>query len=69
MQRVLVAALVALFAMAPGIADAQQGAARSSKKNWAPHMGDVPFVVGFEKGVAEAKFTGRPMMVFFTTTW
>jgi hypothetical protein len=36
---------------------------------WAEHKGDLPFVITYEKGKAEAKFTGKPMMVFVTTTW
>ena len=33
-----------------------------------PHA-KIPFIVGYEKGLAEAKFSGRPMMLFFTATW
>ncbi len=36
---------------------------------WADHKGDLPFIVGSEKGNQEAKFTGKPPMYFFTTTW
>ena len=38
-------------------------------KDWSEHRGKLDFVVGYEKGLAEAKFTGKPMMAFFTTTW
>lgn len=41
----------------------------AAEKDWKDHKGILPFVVGYEKGMAEAKFSGRPMMVFFTTTW
>ena len=36
-------------------------------KDWKPQMGDLPFVVGFDKGRAEVKFTGKPAMFFFTS--
>ncbi len=35
--------------------------------DWTSHMGDLPFVVGIEKGREEVKFTGRPAMLFFTS--
>jgi hypothetical protein len=35
--------------------------------DWSAQMGDVPFVVGLEKGREEVKFTGRPAMLFFTS--
>jgi hypothetical protein len=38
-----------------------------TEKDWTAHMGDVPFVVGIEKGREEVKFTGRPAMLFFTS--
>ena len=38
-------------------------------KDWAEHMGDIPFLVGRAAGDAEAAFTGKPPMYFFTTTW
>jgi len=37
------------------------------EKDWTAHMGDVPFVVGIEKGREEVKFTGKPAMLFFTS--
>lgn len=33
------------------------------------HTGKIPWVMGFEEGLAEAKWSGRPMMVFFTAVW
>ncbi len=36
---------------------------------WAEHMGDLPFVIGYAKGMKEVEFTGRPPMYFFTATW
>lgn len=43
--------------------------APASDKFKEEHTGKIPFVVGFEKGKAEAEWSGRPMMVFFTATW
>lgn len=34
---------------------------------WAEHTGNVDFVIGYEKGLKEAEFSGKPMLVFFTT--
>jgi hypothetical protein len=41
----------------------------AEKEKWGEHMGDLPFIVGYEKGMKEVEFTGRPPMYFFTTTW
>jgi hypothetical protein len=38
-----------------------------TEKDWTAHMGDLPFVVGIEKGREEVKFTGKPAMLFFTS--
>ena len=32
-------------------------------------MGNIPFIVGPERGHKEAEFTGKPILYFFTTTW
>jgi ABC-type sugar transport system substrate-binding protein len=53
-------------AAAPGRAVAADEAERAK---WGEHWGDLPFVVGYEKGMKEVEFTGRPPMYFFTTTW
>jgi len=37
-------------------------------KDWTAHMGDLPFVVGMDAGRAEVKFTGKPAMLFFTSS-
>jgi hypothetical protein len=37
-------------------------------KDWSAHMGDLPFVVGMDAGRAEVKFTGKPAMLFFTSS-
>src|SRR5262249_29753869 len=36
---------------------------------WSREMGGVPFVVGYDKGLAAAKASGKPPMYFFTATW
>lgn len=36
---------------------------------WEHHAGKLPFVLGFEKGMASVRETGKPPMYFFTTTW
>ena len=41
----------------------------AAEKDWSEHVGKLDFVVGWDKGLAESKFTGKPMMAFFTTTW
>ena len=38
-------------------------------KDWSHHTGKVPFVVGYEAGVAQARESGKPRMLFLTTTW
>ena len=47
---------------APAPADAE-------REKWAEHMGDVPFVIGFEKGMKDVEFTGKPPLVFFTADY
>ena len=65
MKRLLLA--LALVCVAGSSAFAADGKGNSK---WGPtHTGKIPFVIGFEKGMAEAKFSGRPVMLFFTTTW
>ena len=60
---------LAAFA-APAAADAPGAtaapAADSQREKWAEHMGNVPFVLGYENGMKEAQFTGKPPMLFFT---
>ena len=48
---------------------AEQKAAEPTGKDWSEHTGDLPFIVGYEKGMQEVGFTGRPPMYFFTATW
>ena len=45
------------------------GLASANDKFGPEHVGKIPFVFSFEKGKAEAAWSGRPMMVFFTATW
>ena len=55
---------LAMLAILPALLGAGEGA-----KDWTDHMGKLDFVVGYDKGLEEAGFTGKPMMAFFTTTW
>lgn len=41
----------------------------SEKAKWAEHMGDLPFVIGYAKGMKAVENTGKPPMYFFTATW
>ncbi len=56
-----------------GVLDATAAAADTvspaEREKWGEHMGDLPFIVGYAKGMKEVEFTGRPPMYFFTTTW
>lgn len=57
-------ALAATFLVAPAPATAGP-----ADKDWSDHMGNIPFIVGSEKGIKEAEFTGKPILYFFTATW
>lgn len=35
-------------------------------KDWSHHMGKIPFIVGYAKGMEEAKKASKPMMVYVT---
>ena len=64
---VLAAALLAgSFA---GVAPADGTAATAEHEKWGEHMGDLPFIVGYDKGMKEVEYTGKPPMYFFTATW
>jgi hypothetical protein len=56
---------LAAVALASGLALAGD---EKPAKDWTAHMGDVPFVVGMDAGRAEVKFTGKPAMLFFTSS-
>jgi thiol:disulfide interchange protein len=36
---------------------------------WDSHTQGLPFVFGYEQGMAQARQTGKPAMLFVTTTW
>ena len=57
-------ALAVLATSAPSPA-----ADEAEKAKWGEHMGNLPFIVGYEKGMKEVEFTGKPPMWFFTATW
>ena len=68
----LVLALAALAAVSPlaARADGPEAAAPvAAKSKWSDHVGDVPFVVGYEAGTKAAAESGRPPLYFFTATW
>ncbi len=68
----LVLALAALAAVPCLAARADEPAAAApaaAKSKWSDHMGDVPFVVGYEAGTKAAAESGRPPLYFFTATW
>jgi hypothetical protein len=33
---------------------------------WKDHMGDVPYYVGYERGLPVAKEAGKPLLLFYT---
>jgi Cu/Zn superoxide dismutase len=39
------------------------------EKDWSDHKGDIPFIVGRERGMKEVAFTGKPILFFYTATW
>jgi thioredoxin-related protein len=45
--------------------------AKSDKNSddWNSHTQGLPFVFGYEEGMAKAKSEGKPAMLFVTTTW
>ncbi|WP_417744126.1 thioredoxin family protein [Rosistilla oblonga] len=42
---------------------------QASPEVWDEHTVGLPFVFGYDEGLAKAKAEGRPAMVFLTTTW
>ncbi len=61
--------LLATLAIAASAVFALAEEPAGEKDKWDKHRGDLPFIVGYAKGNAEAKFTGKPPMYFFTATW
>ena len=45
------------------------GSKDDGEKDWTSHKGDIPFIIGREKGMKEAEFTGKPILFFYTATW
>ena len=60
----LAKSMAALFVLA-ATSVAQSGPG----KDWSHHTGKVPFVIGYDAGLAQAKESGKPLMLFLTTTW
>lgn len=65
--RGLITALALVVVAAFAVADETE--AEKPGKDWSDHMGELPFIVGHDKGMAEVEFSGKPPMFFFTTTW
>ena len=65
-MRIAAAALVVVLG---AFAADSRAASDAEKEKWGEHMGDLPFVVGYDKGMKEVEFTGKPPMYFFTATW
>jgi hypothetical protein len=61
------------WAASPARADGPEvtapAADAADRAKWGDHMGDLPFVVGYEKGMKQAAASGRQPMYFFTATW
>ncbi len=57
---------LALLALAFATCSAR---AEEAEKDWSHHTGKISFLVGYSKAVAEAKFSGKPILAFCTTTW
>jgi thiol:disulfide interchange protein len=43
--------------------------ASDEASKWADHTLHLPFIIGYEEGLSEAKAQKKPMMLFVTTTW
>ena len=77
MRRFLVASFTSLVlasmfapaARADGPEVAVPAADAAERAKWGGHMGDLPFGVGYEKGMKAAETSGRPPLYFFTATW
>jgi len=39
------------------------------RKKWKDYTKKIDFVLNYDEAVSEAKFSGRPMLLFFTATW
>jgi ABC-type glycerol-3-phosphate transport system substrate-binding protein len=63
------AALALLAAAAALAACGKASSMAGADSKWADHVGNIPFVLGQEKGIQQAKATGRTPMYFFTATW
>ncbi len=71
-KTLFLASILGLAAIGPFAAPASAEdppAADAERTKWAEHMGDLPFVIGFDKGMKEVEFTGRPPIVFFTADY
>ncbi|MCA8961232.1 MAG: thioredoxin family protein [Planctomycetes bacterium] len=67
MSRVMAGAVALLVSASVWVSTSTALAGDDAK--WSHHSGDIKFVIGFEKGQEMAQLSGKPMMLFFTTTW
>ena len=65
-NRLVPFALAAALVAVPASASPEES---KGSKDWSDHMGNIPFIVGSERGIKEAEFQGKPILYFFTTTW
>jgi hypothetical protein len=56
-----------ILAFASPAAAEEKTEAEKEQEKWAEHMGNTPFVLGYEKGMKEAEFAGKPAMLVFVT--
>ncbi len=47
----------------------QRSSGKAGTADWEHHTQGLPFVIGYEAGMAQAKAQGKPAMLFVTTTW
>ncbi|GIW92351.1 MAG: hypothetical protein KatS3mg110_0392 [Pirellulaceae bacterium] len=68
-----IAAAVAVLSVLTGctgvVPDRAVSSSKSDSDSWDHHTQGLPFVFGYEKGLAEAKAQQKPAMLFVTTTW
>lgn len=60
---------VVLLALAASLALPACRPAFDAPGAWTSHKGKVPFVVGWEKGLAAATASGKPLAIFLTADW
>lgn len=64
-RSLLPVAIVGVLSIMPCIG----GCSSQSGDPWASHTQGLPFVMGYDQGVARSQAEGKPAMYFVTTTW